>query len=152
MGLDMYLTKKTYVKNWKHMSKEELHTISVKKGGKKLESIQPKRISYIEEEVMYWRKFNALHSWFVKECQGGEDDCKTYYVDDEKITELLDILKRIDADHSLADELLPTQEGFFFGSTTYDEWYYSDVKETIKVLEKEIMGDMSGSYYYHSSW
>ena len=154
MGLDMYLTKKTYVKNWSHQTKEETFTISVKKGGKKFDGIQTKRISYIEEEVMYWRKFNALHAWFVRECQDGVDDCRDAYVDDDKLKDLLHILKQIDANHSLADELLPTQQGFFFGSYTYDEWYYKDVKDTIKVLEKEFddNGNLSGSYYYHSSW
>lgn len=154
MGLDMYLTKKTYVKNWEHNRPEEKFTITIKKGGKKFNDIQTKRVSYIIEEAMYWRKFNALHAWFVKECQDGNDDCKDYYVDDEKLIELLGILKQIDKDHSKADELLPTADGFFFGNTNYDEWYYNDVKNTIKMLEDEMdeNGNFYGSYYYRSSW
>ena len=31
-------------------------------------------------------------------------------------------------DNSLAEELLPTRSGFFFGSTDYDEWYFEDIK------------------------
>ena len=34
MGLDMYLSKKTYVQNWDFHKPEEKHTISIKKGGK----------------------------------------------------------------------------------------------------------------------
>ena len=33
MGLDMYLTKETYVKQWDHQTDEERHEVSVKKGG-----------------------------------------------------------------------------------------------------------------------
>jgi hypothetical protein len=40
------------------------------------------------------------------------------------------------ADHSLAQELLPTQSGFFFGSTDYDEWYFSDVEDCKQQMEK----------------
>ena len=34
----------------------------------------------------------------------------------------------------VAAELLPTQGGFFFGSTEYDQWYMADIDETIDIL------------------
>ena len=34
----------------------------------------------------------------------------------------------------IADELLPTTEGFFFGSTDYDQWYMEDIEHTIDIL------------------
>jgi hypothetical protein len=34
----------------------------------------------------------------------------------------------------VAAELLPTQDGFFFGSTEYDEYYMADIVETIDIL------------------
>ena len=45
MGLDMYLTKKTYVKNWNHMSDDEKHNVSVE--GKSAKEIKPERITHI---------------------------------------------------------------------------------------------------------
>ena len=39
-------------------------------------------------------------------------------------------------DSSVAEELLPTTSGFFFGSTNYDQWYYADVEDTIKIIER----------------
>src|SRR3954454_9104166 len=38
---------------------------------------------------------------------------------------------RVIADPSVAKELLPTQDGFFFGSTDYDQWYMDDIHETV---------------------
>lgn len=35
----------------------------------------------------------------------------------------------------LAQELLPTGSGFFFGSTDYDQWYMRDIIDTITILE-----------------
>jgi hypothetical protein len=55
------------------------------------------------------------------------------------------------ADPSEAIELLPTQSGFFFGSTDYDEGYYQDIEDTVKILQ-EALSDPSGDYYYDSSW
>ena len=153
MGLDMYLYKKTYVKKWKHIPKEEQYSVSVKRGGKKC-NIRPARITYITEEVMYWRKFNALHAWFIRECADGNDDCREVDVSREKMNELYTILNEIKNNHSKADELLPTQSGFFFGSTIYDKWYYSDILETIKVLQYELdeNGLFVDDYIYHASW
>ena len=38
----------------------------------------------------------------------------------------------------VAAELLPTQDGFFFGSTEYDQWYMADIEETIEILTKAL--------------
>ena len=38
----------------------------------------------------------------------------------------------------VAEELLPTQDGFFFGSTNYDQWYMKDVVHTIDILIKAL--------------
>ena len=36
----------------------------------------------------------------------------------------------------VADELLPTQDGFFFGSTEYDQYYMQDILDTIDIITK----------------
>jgi len=182
MGLDMYLTKKTYVKNWEHQDKNDKHTISVKKGSKKRDDIKPERISYIEEEVMYWRKANAIHNWFVKNVQDGVDNCGDYYLDSDTLQKLVDTCKQALAVIAKADvivkqvetgwdkngtmysdiqtydcedeinDILPPTSGFFFGSTDIDKWYEDDLRRTIEVLEEELNNPGSGDYYYHSSW
>ena len=37
-----------------------------------------------------------------------------------------------------AENLLPTQDGFFFGSTNYDQWYMQDIIDTIDILTKAL--------------
>lgn len=163
MGLDQYLIKKTYVHNWSFMSPNELHTITVKKGGKKRKDIKPERISYIIETFATWRKFNALHNWFVNNVQNGNDDCKEYYVSNEKLEILLSLLKEIIKfkpsknqklsveDLDKVNTLFPTAAGFFFGGTQYDDYYFYCIEETINILE-EIIKEDNGDFYYHSSW
>ena len=149
MGLDMYLDKRTYVKYWEHNGDDNYEVTVTKKN--EPTNIDPKKVKYIIEEAGYWRKANQIHRWFVQNVQGGEDDCGDYYVERNQLQELLDLCKIVQADHSKAEELLPSTSGFFFGGTDYDEWYYNDIDTTISILE-EALEDKNGEYYYTSSW
>jgi hypothetical protein len=181
MGLDMYLRRHSYVKNWEHQKPEEKHKITVKKDNKIRKDIKPERISYVVEEVAYWRKFNALHNWFIQNCADGEDNCRPVYVEKSNFVELLNNLRQVKEsldkspkkmvsvasgwangektfedvevfeDTSVAEELLGTASGCFFGSTDYDKWYYDDVVKTIAIIE-EVVADETGDYYYEASW
>lgn len=55
---------------------------------------------------------------------------------------------------TIAEELLPTCEGFFFGGTDYDQWYAADIYDTIEILER-ILSDFDFENYtllYSASW
>jgi hypothetical protein len=54
-------------------------------------------------------------------------------------------------DSSVADQLLPTQSGCFFGSPDYDQWYVDNLKYTKAILEGALEED-GGDFYYQSSW
>jgi hypothetical protein len=153
MGLDMYLYKKHYVKNWDWMADHEKHTISIKKGKKKLDHIKPDRICYVMEQVMEWRKFNALHKWFVDNVQEGVDDCKECFVDESDLKMLLETLTYVYENKDTAETILPTAQGFFFGSDEIDEYYWEEVKSTIIQLKDILEEDnKNASFYYRSSW
>jgi len=164
MGLDMYLSKRTYVKNWNFQKDEEKHKVTVKLNGKSRKDVKSKRISHIVEEVGYWRKANHIHSWFVENVQKGIDKCQESFVSLERLTELRDLCKEVverKGDDDFISENLPTGSGFFFGGTDYDEYYYEDCKETIKILDNiikdeevvsNIEGVYGGDYYYQASW
>jgi len=141
------------VKNWDNMGPEERHQVTVLKGGKPT-TIKPERVSYVIEQVAYWRKANAIHQWFVEHVQNGEDDCKPYVCDSDKLKELLSAVDAVLKCRKKAKELLPTQEGFFFGSIEYDEYYRQYLKDTKRMLE-EILAEPDADiseYVYQSSW
>lgn len=156
----MYLYKKTYVQNWEHNPSEQQHQIEVKKNGVVRTDIKPNRICYITEQVAYWRKFNALHGWFVNECGGGVDECQNINVDEDKMKELLETLKKVSDNFTMAKELLPPVQGFFFGGDEVDEYYKEDVNSTIKIIEELLEeheqskehGLYSGDFEYRASW
>ena len=153
MGLDMYLTRKTYVKQWSHQKPEEQFEITITKGGKPYDGIDISNVTNIEEEVGYWRKANQIHRWFVENIQNGVDNCGEYSVSKGELEELRNICTEVLNDHSKAEELLPSASGFFFGNTDYDEWYYNDVEHTIEIIDK-IFSESDGNQdiYYSSSW
>lgn len=66
-------------------------------------------------------------------------------------TPILEDGKRI-ADPSVAQALLPTQEGFFFGGTDYDEYYYADLEHTRDALTAALAQQDDGGFCYQSSW
>lgn len=106
----------------------------------------------IFHQEAYWRKFNALHGWFVNNAQNGVDDCEYYKVDETLLNELYNVL--VDVQNTKNPKKLQPVGGFFFGSTEVDEWYWNDVESSIEKIEDIIQNFDWEKYdlYYHSSW
>lgn len=106
MGLDMYAARRLYVKQWDYQSEDERYTVQIAHGGKPVSGIQSDRISAVEEEVMYWRKANHIHGWFVDNVQKGEDNCGTYHVSWDDLAKLLDVCKKVIEASKLVDGMV----------------------------------------------
>ena len=109
----------------------------------------------IKVQVAYWRKANQIHQWFVNNVQKGNDDCGSYYVSRDQLIELKTLCQSVikDRNLSMAASTLPTQSGFFFGNTDYNEYYFSDLEDTVKQIQ-DVLDNYSEdwSFNYHSSW
>jgi hypothetical protein len=151
MGLDCYLTAKKYVSNYSEKDKElveYLKTAPVPKG-------KNWRVDELTLSVGYWRKANQIHKWFVDNVQGGKDDCKEYFVSWEQLKQLYAVVQAVLNDKTLAGDLLPTQGGFFFGDTSYDEYYFDDLANTIEILDAIFKNEeltQRWDFYYRASW
>ena len=155
MGLDMYLKAQWYLSQFDETEKKIAESVNEIVGLDKM----PGRKNVIESEAIYWRKANAIHKWFVDNVQDGVDDCGNYGVATGQLKELAETCRKVLNDKSLASELLPSQSGFFFGGTDYDELYFNDLEYTAIQIEKllsiekpEGRGYYPWSYVYHSSW
>lgn len=168
MDLDMYLTKRLYIgAHYEHNNVK--CNVEVERKGKVSKIEEP--IQELIIPVGYWRKANAIHNWFVKNVQEGTDDCKEYEVQSEDLLKLRDACKEVLIHHAIeegllngdakevAEKILPTAEGFFFGGTDYDEWYVDGLKETVTIIDKALnqmaIDESNGfyiSFYYQSSW
>lgn len=132
----------------------------------------------VKFEVGYWRKANQIHKWFVDNCQDGKDECQDSYVSREDLEKLRNTCKKVlkilseqkmvktkfkdkhNQDHDEPiyqdteeiEKILSTSGGFFFGGTEYDEYYKSDIENTIKIINKCLKLPEEWSFEYHSSW
>lgn len=193
MGLDMHLKKGKKIPK---ISFDEYKKINNKVFEEDKETLEEYK-DYIQEcgehihwkslldDVVYWRKANQIHKWFVDNVKDGIDDCDYYEVSKEDIEKLLNLCKEVldktitkkgkvangrtykdgtwqnnyedglvIVNPDVAEELLPTQDGFFFGSTGYDEYYLEDLKHTVEEFEKILKEfDFENNYLvYTSSW
>ena len=165
MGLDMYLKKRVCVLpfDWEKNKDKAYKDSEPKKMEVRVKTIFGDESSKVDKFVceypqfgcvidlpfMYWRKRNAIHKWFVDRFAGGEDDCRQMRCEGKDLLKLVDICKEILADHSKAANLLPTEDGFFFGPTEYDDWYFSGLEMTVKRLA-DVAPDEE--FIYEASW
>ena len=155
MGLDQYLEARKYISGheWEPADKQKAYdTISAALGFTPDDVYR--RYVIVGLPVGYWRKANQIHHWFVENVQAGVDDCGTYSVSLEQLGELRDLCNKVIDNPDLAEKLLPTTSGFFFGDTTYDEYYFQELQSTVDIINR-CLGDekLSGcDFQYQSSW
>jgi len=147
MGLDMYLTAKRYIYDFGDDGKalrEQLEDL-------KVNDMRVKGISY---EAGYWRKANQIHKWFVDNIQEGVDNCGEYLVGITELEGLLEKVNEVLRNRDKAQEVLPTSNGFFFGSDSYGDGYFDDLIQTKAIIENVLSIDDLHQYefYYSSSW
>lgn len=115
---------------------------------------------YDWQEVGYWRKANQIHRWFLDHLGLNSDfNCEHAEVSKEDLEQLVEtcklVLGRKDKNDAfrVAEENLPTQSGFFFGHTEYDDYYYEDLEYTIKEVENVIQETFwDGEIVAYSCW
>lgn len=162
MGLDMYLEarKAVYVGKFIDESNGKAK-LELPEELKMFEGSWDSVINFkTDYRIGYWRKANHIHKWFIDNCGGGVDECQDMYVSKEDLENLLKVCNEVLAEHGDAEKKLPTQSGFFFGGTEYDEYYFNEVKYTKEVCEKAIQfldertkaKDYLWSIHYQASW
>lgn len=149
MGLDMYLNAKRYLWSWNDESEDK----TIAKGIQTVANIPDDfEVQEIKIKAGYWRKANQIHKWFVENVQSGTDDCGYYDVSRQDLIDLKEVCNKVIANKDLAASTLPTESGFFFGATEYDDWYYNDLSETVEMIDKALNLGKEWDFEYHSSW
>lgn len=150
MGLDMYLCANRYLSE---------HDVEERKIIDHVAAILPvgfltPRIDNLRVEVLYWRKMNAIHGWFVNTVQEGVDDCGEYEVSKKALECLIKTINKIIRKRELAPTLLPSIGGFFFGNTEYDVVYWKELRRTVKVLTPVLKSSDYNDWWftYRSGW
>ena len=83
----------------------------------------------------YFFKVNFIFYYF-ESTLGTMHDQWFAFVRPEDVDDLIDRCERVLRNHGLANQLLPTQSGFFFGDTDFNDVYFENVKDCLKQMRK----------------
>ena len=106
--------------------------------------------------VGYFRTVNFLVQYF-SDLGFAVEHQTPFYITKDQVTELRNRCQIVLDNHDKAEELLPTMNGFFFGSTDYDEYYFGDVKQVLKYCEETLLPmfdelEDGGEGIYFTTW
>ena len=105
-------------------------------------------------EVAYWRKANAIHGWIIK-YTNSVDDCTPISLSKRDLYVLRDTcIEVLNArTEEVALDLLPPAEGFFFGGTGIDDWYWENLEDTVSKLNEAFEQSVDDAMFeYLASW
>jgi len=161
MGLDMYLRANEYVSrnDWSRDENGDILDTPNSLFNEIVERLELEDVIdktgfagiNIDVPMGYWRKSNMIHHWFVDNLADGVDECQPILVSRKNLEDLKDLCITVIANPEMAEQLLPTGSGFFFGSTSYDQYYFGDLNDTIGILTKCLESKFD-YFEYQASW
>lgn len=183
MGLDMYLTAEKYVGGW-DFNRDPLFDKLIELTGitptkhspsfhvdatigywRKANAIHRWFVEHVQDGEDNCQRFYVAREQLielknaclqvldkVETVEGTLKTGTTYYADGrvEEHTKPGEVV----AQPEVAASILPTQEGFFFGGTDYDEYYLHDLRETVEIIQTALDNPAlkDCDFYYRSSW
>lgn len=111
------------------------------------------------KKCAYFRKVNFLIPHFnYKDKDNNTYNCEYVKIDKKQIRHLITkckkILSQYEKKHTIDENILPTQTGFFFGSDMYDEEYIEKVNNVLNTFN-DIYAMIDEEYYdilMYCSW
>lgn len=102
-------------------------------------------------EYSYYRKFNALQGYFVRE--HNLDNCGRILITESIRKDVYQILNEIRFNREKGPELLPTFPGPFFGIYDYDRMYYTYIDQAATdFYHVQFINYNKYNLYFTSNW
>jgi hypothetical protein len=104
MGLDMYLTRKKYVKNWEHTPERDKHNIKISRNGRSIDEyyVSSEQLANLLDDILYSLKNKDHAESVLPTSKGfffGSDEYNEDYWQDLQVTadELQELLSSSEA-------------------------------------------------------
>ncbi|WP_349533742.1 hypothetical protein [Leuconostoc citreum] len=102
--------------------------------------------------VHSWRKANQIRQWFVSHFDQDSDEQLRISLKEDAIDALIAEIELVLQNPELAPYLMPTSDGFFFGSTDYDEDYFEELRDTLQYLINDFEYDPDKEQIFYIEW
>lgn len=96
------------------------------------------------QTILQWRKANQLRALFVRRASLNPNEEVEVVLEKADIIQLRNDIQSVLLNPKRAPYILPTQAGFFFGSTDYDDYYFETLAGTHDVLERILVAMNKG--------
>lgn len=104
-------------------------------------------------ELLTWRKANQIRHWFYTHQNRQEiDEQLAVELTLQDLKDLSTDIEKVLKNHALGPVLLPTQSGFFFGSTEYNDNYYNDLLKTFLAVNIILGVSHDEQTFVYSEW
>ena len=124
---------------------------------------------HVSDTERYYCKANQIQNYFEErfyedgnDCDSDEYDNVVTKIDDLTIDDIIARINNIESNKETAKEEFPTTEGFFYGSTEYDEFYFETKNEfksdliELQKIRNEVNKKLENTDYHaiitYSSW
>lgn len=105
-----------------------------------------------KKECCYFRKVNFLRNYMINIGMDEDANCDSFKLSRDDLEDIVGKCKDVLENKNLAEELLPTLSGFFFGDTKYDECYFTNVEDVKCKIEQVLLKHPRMNVFYYSDW
>ena len=102
-------------------------------------------------EAAYFRKCNMLHTWVTAYCEREPENCEEIKLPRSAVEKIISDAAIVLSNLTLGPKILPTADGFFFGSTDYDDIYIRKVTHIRDDL-REMLDSFDARWFYYVEW
>lgn len=100
----------------------------------------------------YGRKINFLQNRISEIIEHEVNNITFYEISLDDVKQIIEDCQFIKEHPDSAEDMLPTVEGFFFGSTEYGDLYFEDIDYLLESLPVFIKGSDENTRYIYYSW
>lgn len=105
-------------------------------------------------EPLYWRKANQIRQWFVDHTGYDKDaDTVIHPVTKDHLEDLVKDCTTVLFHPEMAEKVLPTSDGFYFGNSEYNSGYFAILRQTVcGIMELLVSIDWDAEEVVYYEW
>lgn len=109
------------------------------------------KIEGVFEELVYWRKANGIHGYFNRIVNGGVENLRMHHISPSELENLKGECEKA-LEKEDPSELMPLEQGLYFGNADYYEYDLEMLKFTAKRIGEILETTDYDFFLYMAYW